>query len=238
MQPKTVVIHQPDFLPYLGFFQRFLSADLYVVLDQVQFLNNSKSWHNRDKIKTPTGEAWLTVSVQRAPRGTRINEVLLADAVDWRRKNLNLIFQNYRKAPFIDEIYPLIEQLYAASEGRLADFNLRSIRLLQELFDLQIETVLASELKPEGKSNDLLVDILQKVGATRYLSGLGARAYFDPEPYRRAGVEVAWQDFQHPVYPQLHGSFVPFLSSIDLLFNCGMEESRLILRKTLKGAAY
>ena len=128
------------------------------------------------------------------------------------------------------EIMPYIDDLYSYECSRLVDFNLKSSEKLMELFDIRIDTVLASDLEPCGKSNDMLVDILKKVGADRYLSGVGARAYFDPTPFVAAGIEVMWQDFQHPVYPQIHGEFIPYLSSIDLLFNCGIEKSRKILR--------
>jgi hypothetical protein len=94
----------------------------------------------------------------------------------------------------------------------------------------------ASELPVEGKSNDLVVAILKQVGAKVYLSGVGARAYYDPAPFEQAGIKVLWQNFKHPVYPQLHGDFIPYLSSIDLFFNCGIEKSRAILRQMNSGA--
>lgn len=227
---RTAVIHQPDFLPYLGFFHRFLHADLWVVLDCAQYVTGtSRSWMNRDIIKTPQGERWLTVGVRKPALGTPINEVLLADS-PWREDNLNLIRANYRKAPFFGEIMPLVEELYAYPCERLADFSLKSIELLMECFDIRIERVMASELAAAGKNNELLVDILQKTGSSRYLSGLGARGYFEPAPFAAAGIEVIWQEFNHPSYPQLHGDFVPYLSSIDLLFNCGKEKSRSTIR--------
>jgi len=229
----TAVIHQPDFLSYLGFFHRFLLADLWVILDNAQFVSGSmQSWQNRDKIKTAQGEKWLTVAVKKVPLGTAIKEVFLSDS-PWRRDNLNLIRNSYGKAPFFQEIMPHIDELYSYGCSRLVDFNLKSSEKLMELFDIRIDTALASDLQPSGKSNDMLVDILKKAKANRYLSGVGARAYFDPAPFVAAGIEVIWQNFQHPVYPQLHGDFIPYLSSIDLLFNCGIENSRKILRKCL-----
>jgi len=227
---KTAVIHQPDFAPYLGFFHRFLKADLWVVLDNVQFLSGSKRWHNRDLIKTPQGGRWLTVGVCKPQyQTTTINDVVLSDT-DWRRDNLNLIRANYQKAPYFREIMPFVEELYALPCRRLAEFNLASITMLMGLFGIEIETVLASTLGATGKSNDLLVDLLRKTGSRRYLSGVGARSYFEAAPFDSAGIEVVWQEFEHPVYPQLHGDFVSYLSSIDLLFNCGTERSRDILR--------
>jgi len=229
---RTAVIHQPDFMPYLGFFDRLLHADVFVLLDNAQYVNaTSRSWTNRDKIKTPQGERWITVSVKKAPRDTAINRIELSDHVDWRGDHLNLLRQNYRKAAFFDEIYPRLEAFYARPFTLLADFNRASIEFLLELFDIHIEIVLAGTLKASGRSNELLVEILKEIGADRYLSGVGARAYFRPEPFEQARIEVKWQDFLHPVYPQLHGDFIPYLSSIDLLLNCGIARSREILRK-------
>lgn len=225
---RVAVIHQPDFLPYLGFFQRLLQADLYVVLDNVQFLRGSRRWHNRDKIKTAHGEKWITVDVKKAPRGIPLNEVVLADT-DWRERNLNAISAGYRDAPFFGEIFPPVAALFALGCTRLVDFTMASISMLQGLFGIEIESVTASSLHPVGKGNELLVDILQKTGARRYLSGIGAKAYFDPAPFERAGISVLWQQFAHPVYPQLHGAFIPYLSSVDLLFNCGAAEGTKIL---------
>jgi len=226
---KIVVIHQPDFLPYLGFFHRFLYADLYVILDMVQFVSSNRSWHNRDKIKTHQGEKWLTVSVKKASRKIRINEVSLAESIDWKAKNINLIVQNYKKAPYFNEIIPHIEELYRFQCKKMVDFNLKSIKILMNLFDIKIETILSSELNPQGKGNTLLVDILKKMNASHYLSGIGAKDYYDPAPYTEADIQVVWQEFSHPVYPQQYGAFIPYLSSIDLLFNCGIEKSRRIL---------
>ena len=230
---RTAVIHQPDFLPHLGFFDRLLHADVFVLLDSAQYVDStSRSWTHRDKIKTPKGARWISLSVKSAPRDTPIREIELSEKVDWRKDHINLLRENYRKSLYFAEIFPEIEQLYAYPYTKLSDFNRASIELLMRLFDIRIETVAATSLSPQGKSNELLVDILKKIGADRYLSGPGARAYFRPEPFAAAGVEVLWQDFRHPVYTQLHGDFVPYLSSIDLLLNCGIDQSRKILRKT------
>lgn len=227
---KTVVIHQPDFLPYLGFFHRLLHADYFVLLDHVQFVTNgSRSWTHRDKIKTAQGERWLTVGIKKIALGTPINEVLLADT-DWRQSNLNLLRENYRNAPYFSAIFPEIEQLYAMSAERLVDFNVASIKLLMKWFDISIPLAYSSQMEVTGKKNELLVDILTKVSATHYLSGVGARSYFEPAPFITADITVQWQDFNHPVYPQQFGEFIPYLSSLDLFFNCGIDYTRQILK--------
>src|ERR1700761_7709248 len=227
---RIAVIHQPDFLPYLGFFDRLLHADVLVLLDNAQFVNStSRSWTHRAKIKTPRGEKWISLNVKSAPRDTPIRDIELSGA-DWRKTHINLLRENYRTADHFAEIFPEIEKLYAHDSNGLAGFNRASIEMLMRLFDIKIELITASSLSPEGKSNELLVDILKKIGADRYLSGIGAKAYFRPEPFAAAGIEVLWQDFHHPVYSQLHGDFIPYLSSIDLLLNCGIDRSRKILR--------
>lgn len=230
---KTVVIHQPDFLSYLGFFHRLLHADQFIILDHVQFVKSNRSWTHRDKIKTLNGDAWLTVSVKKCPRDTAINQVQLSENEIWRESNLNLLKQNYGKAPFFDEVHPYVESLYGKTHSRLIDFNMSSIHMLCDLFAIEIDMVFSSDLDCHSRKNELLVEILSKVGATHYLSGLGARDYFDPEPFSAADIEVVWQDFPHPVYPQLHGDFMAGLSSIDLLYNCGIEKSKTILRECI-----
>lgn len=228
---KTVVIHQPDFIPYLGFFQRFLNADLFVVQDAVQF--SKRGWTHRDKIKTQTGETWITLSLKKHPHTTSINQIFLSESEDWPKDHLNALSVNYRKAMFFDEIFPLVSNLYNNPPSLMADFNMQTIELLMDLFDVRLPYVLASSLQASGRSNELLVAQLQEVGATHYLSGIGASDYMQPERFAQAGIEVIWQQFTHPIYPQQFGGFLPNLSSLDVLFNCGIAESRRILREAL-----
>jgi hypothetical protein len=226
---KTVVIHQPDFMPYIGFFHRLLYADLFIFLDHVQFVHSNRSWTHRDKIKTANGERWLTISVVKAQRDTPINQIHLASN-DWREQNLNLLRENYRSAPYFLELFPKVEALYGLPYELLSKFNEASIRMMMEWFAIDIPVSYSSNLQPEGRKNELMVDLLKKVGASHYLSGSGAKDYFEEKPFSSAGIEVKWQDFKHPVYQQQFGEFIPYLSSIDLFFNCGIENSRQILR--------
>jgi len=231
---KIVVIHQPDFAPYMGFFHRFLHADLYIALDHVQFVSNtSRSWMHRDKIKTSTGEKWMTLSVKKMHRETPINQIELSDGVDWQERNLNLLRQNYRKATFFDEIMPQVEKMYSLSSGSLANFNLLSIDMLSDMFDVVTPRVLSSSLDPQGSKNEMLIDLLLKVGATHYISGIGAKEYMRQDLFELAGIELIWQDFKHPTYFQMFGEFIPYLSSLDVMFNCGVKGARKTLRSAL-----
>lgn len=230
---RTVVIHQPDFLPWLGFFHRLSKADLYIALDHVQFVTGtSRSWTHRDRIKTAFGPRWLSLSVRKAPLGTPISEILLSPDHAWREANLNLLRESYRKAPYFVDIFPRVEKLYGRKYDRLIEMTLASIDMLSELLGITVERRLSSEMHPRYQSNEMVADLVRKSSAARYLSGQGARGYFDPAPYAAAGIEVAWQEFRHPIYPQLHGEFVPMLSAIDLLFNCGADQSAELLRSS------
>jgi hypothetical protein len=206
---RTVVIHQPDFLPWCGFFHRFLHADLYIALDHVQFVSGSaQSWTHRDRIKTPSGPRWLTLGVRKAPLGTPISAIMLSPEPGWREANLNILKESYRKAAHFDEVFPSVLQLYRSEHERLIDMTLASIEMLCRFLDIRLPRMLSTDLIPQGTRNEMLVDLLTRSGATHYLSGQGAKAYFDPAPFAAAGIAVQWQEFNHPVYPQLHGDFV------------------------------
>ena len=234
MNDKIVVIHQPDFLPYLGFFHRLMLSDIYIVLDNVQFIRGgSNCWTNRDKIKTPAGEMWITIPYIKAPLGTNICDIKINNAIDWQDRNLTQTKNNYYSAAGFEEVFPYLQQLYARDYELLADLTFASIKMLIELFNIDIEIKFSSDLCPTGKSNERVIDLVKRVNCHRYLSGTGARSYFDSELYEKAGIEVIWQDFCHPIYPQINGKFIPYLSSIDLLLNCGIEKSRNLLRETL-----
>ncbi len=205
-----------------------MHADLYVVLDDVQFLR--RGWHHRDKIKTQNGEKWLTINIKKSPRETNINQIFLNDTINWRKQNLDLLKQNYQKSDFFNEIYPYIEKLYQSKCEKLADFNMKSIQMLISLFDIKIDIEYSSNLITTKTKSERLVEILSQVNATHYLSGVGARDYHIDKPFDNANIKVEWQNFKHPIYTQLYGEFIPYLSSIDLLFNCGIIESRKKIR--------
>lgn len=230
MNDKVVVIHQPDFMPYLGFFDRLIKADIYVVFDNVQYVRSSRGWTSRDKIKTQKGEQWISIKTKKAARDTKIQDIYLSEDDSWKQDHLNLFKENYRKCKYYNEIIPYIRKLYEYECERMMDFNMESIKMLMLLFDINIDIIYASRLNVSGKSNALIIDIMKKLNCHKYLSGVGAHDYYVPELYNEAGITVMWQDFSQPVYPQQFGEFIPYLSSIDMLFNCGIDQSRKILR--------
>lgn len=220
MKPdKIVVIHQPDFLPYLGFFHRLLHCDLFVILDHVQLL--IKGWHNRDQIKGPTGKHWLTVPINREVKNMPINAAQIYYDKDWRDKHLKTISHFYKKTPFFEEVFPEIKKIYSKNHLLLIDLNMELLRFFLEFFDIQMETVLSSDLNISSQKSQLILDIVLATGGTHYLSGTGAKDYLEESLFDRTGIDLIWQEFNHPVYPQLHGNFVPHLSCLDFVMNCG-----------------
>jgi hypothetical protein len=229
---RTVVVHQPDFLPYLGFFHRLVHADVYIALDHVQFVQRTaNAWTHRDKIKTRRGEAWLSLSVRKCPIDTPIMNVELSEDAGWRHSNLNLLRENYRHAPYFDAIFEKVEALYRAPMQTMVSLNLAFIDLLCGWLLIDIKRLRSSAMAPAGSKSDMVAGLVSAAGGTRYLSGVGARAYHLQAPFDSRGIEVAWQSFDHPVYPQQFGPFIPYLSAVDALFNCGPEATANMLRR-------
>lgn len=231
MSEKTAVIHQPDFLPHLGFFHRLLRTDIFIILDHV-FLSKS-GWVHRDKIKTPQGEQWITIPVKK----TGLQPLICEAEIDYNPhygKIQKLLHAHYSHAPFFKEIYPPLREVLERRQTRLVDLNLGLLNLALNWFDIRIEKIeFSSTLGIATRKSQMNADLVAAAGGTVYLSGPGAKAYHEDAPFSRAGLTVAWQDFHHPVYQQQHGSFIPYLSCIDLFFNCGIDNSQKILRSCL-----
>jgi hypothetical protein len=216
---KVVVIHQPDFSPYLGFFHRLLHCDLFVILDHVQLL--VKGWHNRDQIKGADGKHWLTVPINREVKNPPINQARIDDTKDWRTKHLKTIGHFYMKAPFFEEVFPEIKKIYDQNHSLLIDLNMALMRFYLAFFGVRVEMVFSSDLKSSSQKSQLILDLVLATGGTRYLSGTGAKDYLEKSLFDQAGIKLNWQEFIHPVYPQLHGNFIPYLSCLDFAMNCG-----------------
>lgn len=215
----VVAVHQPNFLPWLGYFYKMAHSDVFVLLDNVAFSKNS--YTNRSRIKTPRGEQWLTVPVKHSS-GQLISETAINDETDWRKKHLKTLEANYAKAPFFREVFDGLSAIFAASSGEgLSAFNMRLIRFVAEYLGITTRLVVGSSLDVTGQATDLLVAILKTLGGTTYLSGTGGSKYQSEEDYTRAGFCLRYSDFTYPIYPQLWGTFCEGLSVVDVLFNCG-----------------
>jgi hypothetical protein len=214
-----VAIHQPHYLPWLGYLAKWAEADVFVLLDTVQYEKNG--WQNRNRIKTREGLAWLTVPVH-APLGTPITAVTLDAGQPWPRRHLRAVEHAYARAPSFGTFRDSLADLYAREWQALAPLAAASARWLAEAFGIATPALLASELGVgRGDASGRLVDLCRAVGADTYLAGPDAVLYMDPAPFREAGIRVLCQHYEHPTYSQQHGPFVPHLSGLDLLLNEG-----------------
>jgi WbqC-like protein family len=216
----TLVVLQPSYLPWLGYFDQMRRADFFVWYDDVQFDKNG--WRNRNRIKGPKGPLWLTVPVRHKGRALQpINAVEIDDHQSWRRKHLLSVEQLYARAPFCETILPRLAQILNQPWDRLVDLDIAATDWMAGELAIDTPRFRASQLNVEGDRNGRLIDLCRHFRATRYLSGDSARDYLDVGRFQAAGIEVIWHSYQHPSYPQLHGDFVPYLSAVDLLLNVG-----------------
>jgi hypothetical protein len=214
-----VAIHQPQYLPWLGYFDKMSKADVFCYLDNVQYKKNE--WQNRNRIKTAQSRQWITVPVRyRFPQ--KINEVEINNAVKWKKKHLQAFITNYSKASYFGDYIVHFKDFFSESWVLLSDLNVFLIERLREFLNLHSKpTMLASSLMLSDDPSDRLVDICKAVGADTYLSGQDGIKYMDLERFEEHGIKVVIQEFKHPVYPQRFNQFQSHLSIVDLLFNCG-----------------
>jgi len=222
-----VAVHQPQYLPWLGYFDKIDKADVFVLLDTVQFKKNE--WQNRNKIKTAQGWQWLTVPVlYRYPQ--LIHEVTINDNVNWQHKHRQAMVSNYKRAPYYEMLEDFLEGIFSHSWQSISQLNGEVVRRLATILGIDTPIYVASDLGEFPQDPDeRLVAIAKHFDAGTYLAGMGGRGYMNLDIYDKDGIEVIFQDFKHPVYTQLFGDFEPFMSVIDLIFNHG-DNSLTILR--------
>lgn len=229
---RVVAIHQPNFLPWMGFFNKIARSDAFILLDEVQFPKTGGSWINHVHILVNGQEAWMTIPIVRDYHGLRkISEMEINDATPWRETMLKTLQMNYARSSFFKEIFPIVTEWLHFKTKILVEFNLNALQRLIDLLSLsQTELILQSSLSVETKSTDMLIDLVSAVHGNTYLCGGGAEGYQEDEKFQTAGIKLIYQNFQHPIYPQrANAQFVHGLSILDALMSCGVEETRNLL---------
>jgi len=217
--PRTCVVLQPGYLPWLGYFEQVHRADVFVHLDDVQF--DKHGWRNRNRIKGPGGPQWLTVPVRAGDRAAIKDVRIDPTKATWAEKHLKTLQMNYHAAPFFDWLFPELGDLLGASWERIADLDIALVELLCAKLGLVRQFRRSSEMiLPEGRC-ERLITICESFDCRHYYAGAASRAYMDLLMFRHAGIDVTFQDYHHPTYPQQYGAFVSHLSVIDLMFHCG-----------------
>lgn len=227
-------VHQPNYIPYLGFFDKYKKADIFVLYDTAQYSKND--YHNRNKIKIQQGSKWLTIPVA-VHLGQKVREAKIADQ-NFVGKHLSILKQAYGEADYFKDTFPKLEQLYRSLRNEfLVDVTIPLLQYFFDIIDDQKRVVLASELEidPSIKNSAALIAMCKKLGAHTYVSGVGAKEYLDPHMFAENDINVVWQDFEHPSYKQVGGGFVPYMSVVDAYCNLGSRGVQQILENIQAG---
>jgi len=225
--------HQPNYLPYPGLFHKIAIADAFIIVDNVQFVKRGPfGWMNRNKIRTKDGWGWLTVPVITKGKFTQsILETKINNNLPWGRKHWRAIKLNYSKAAYFDKYAGFLEPIYEKRWEGLCELNIEMIKILLQLLGIKKDVMRTSTLGIRGESTQLIINMCKKVGASAYLSGIHGRDYLDENLMGQNNIKLVYQKFSAPQYQQCQrGPFIPNLSIIDMLFNCGEGTLKLLLR--------
>jgi hypothetical protein len=220
--------HQPVYMPWLGLFHKIALADQYCIFDIVQY--QKKDFNNRNKIKTHTGPIWLTVPVESKNHfGKSLKDIKVINN-GWAKKHFKAIDLAYRKAPFYSYYIEQIEFLLMNQKYEfLADLNWATLKFGLDALSIDIPIWKVSDFEFKGVKSDLVLDMCRGLRASNYIFGSLGRDYADTEEFLSHDITPHFQEYIHPVYPQLHGEFEPYMSVIDLLFNVGPESLAVIM---------
>jgi hypothetical protein len=228
-----VVILQPSYIPWRGFYDQVNTADLFVFYDDVQY--DKRGWRNRNRIKTSTGPIWLSIPVFNRGAQTEhiaINDIKIVWDRPWNHEHWNSIKMAYSKAPFFSQYAGLVEEFYSRKPEMLADFTIETtISLARAIGIDHTRFMRSSEIEGvEGAKTDRLISILKKVGATQYYSGPSAKDYIENDKFADAGIKLDYMKYDYPEYPQLYPPFDPQVSILDTLFMMGPDTIKTITR--------
>jgi len=223
-----VTTSRPYFAPFAGFFYRVHLADIFVILDDIQFPRGT-TWITRNRFKNDQGTWWMTIPVWKKGLGLqKINEVRICHEGRWAHKHLAGLKQSYANAPYFADHLQFLAKSFAAGLDRIIDFNLRIIRHLMLNLGIDTELRQLSELNIKAAGDHLLIEICRFFGASVYLAPAAAGKYLNPHLFEKAGIELRCVKPRTPVYPQLWSDFIPDLSTFDLLFNCGPKAHEIL----------
>ena len=222
-----VTIHQPSYLPWIPFIEKGLHSDVYVLLDHVQFEKNSAQ--NRNRIKTPQGELWLTVPVSRSLKTIILDVTIPPTAAGWNIKHRQSIEMNYRKAPFLRRSPILCSRFWKAPGRNYVDLNLALDGAFLSMAGFTGSIVRSSEMNIDETSSDLILNICRALGAQTYLSGIAGYDYLKLADFDASGIKVIFQQYRHAEYPQRFpkAGFLHRLSALDLFMNVGTGDAAI-----------
>lgn len=227
-------IHQPETLPWVGYFNKIMNSDMFVILDNVQFKKNN--YQNRNRILSHGSINWFTVPVSLKDRlSSTIIDTEISYNMDWQTRNIKQLEGAYSKCPYYNEFMPAIIDRVRYSDSYIIDFNMEIIEYIMDYLGISNNLVYASDLSVDSHKSDLVLDICKHLEATTYLSGAGGRDYLDGDKFKSQGIEVLYQSFDTTIsYTQRSEEFVPYMSIIDLLVNNSKEEAIKYMNQAFK----
>lgn len=224
--------HQPFFAPYPGFFYKASLSDVFVLLDEVQFPRGT-TWMSRNRFKHDQGPLWITIPVWKKGLGLqKIDEVRICHEGRWHKKHWESLKTAYANAPYFPEHRDFVKDMFSERFERLADLNRTVIAYLMSVLGLNPRVLRLSELGVSGTGSRRLVAICRMMGASRFVAQASSRKYLEAELFHEAGIELSFFNPPVPVYPQLWGDYLPNLSVLDLVFNCGPKARDILLGGT------
>lgn len=210
--------HQPAYLPWLGYFDKIKRSDIFIFLDTVQYEKNS--FTNRNKIKSANGPIWLSVPVIKTDHFNKImSEMPLDKNYKWQKKHLIAIQMAYSRAPNFKRIYPQLQELYAKDYENIVDVTWDHLQFWLKILQINTKIVKSSHLNVTSKKSDFVFDLCTAVGADQYISGAMGINYLDTDRFTKSGIQIEFQEYRHPVYPQLYGEFIPNMGVVDFVMN-------------------
>jgi ribosomal protein S18 acetylase RimI-like enzyme len=228
--PIICTIHQPNFLPWVGYFKKILDSDIFVILDDVQF--SKQSYTQRTKIKTNNGfTQWLSVPIIKQDYFKLIKEVRINNALKWKDQHLETLRNNYSKTKFFSVIFPSLEFIYRQEWSMLLDFNIAFLKFCLNYMGNPFDFVFSSTLNIESNSNNRILDICKRLNAGTYITGQGSKDYLIPNDFENIGINIKYLEIKNIEYPQIGKKFISGLSILDLLFNESRENSLRYLQE-------
>jgi len=224
-------VHQPQYIPWLGYFDKMARSDAFVFLDCVQY--KEREFQNRNKIRTKDGWIWLTVPVVTKGLGRQvIRDVKIDNSFPWRKEHLGSINAWYGRSPFFDKYFAFFEETYSREWETLHDINIHIIGYILKELSIPTPVYFESKYDINSKKTDRIIEICGKLEADTYLSGIGGKEYLETEKFAASGITLTYQDFRHPAYKQQFmkdkGDFMPYMSILDLLFNEGPRAGEIL----------
>lgn len=228
MKKIVVGIHQPNFFPWLGFFEKISRSDIFVFLDKVQY--SRRSWSNRVKVINKMKPSWITCPIYHTGKFQCLNEVKIDENQQWDNKFKTILDINYSKSDYFTDNFEFICKMIDDKENFISKYNIKNIKKICELLNIETEFYLQSDMNTTKKATGLMIEITKQVDGTAYLCGAGSANYQDDDMFSESHITLIHQNFVHPIYSQIiSGNFIPGLSIIDVLLNCGVEGTKKLL---------